>query len=229
VQVQVLRKEEEAEFSLLAALESCKPYYQPGEGVLIIDQGGGSTEVACGEYAAEGARFHGLESLDLGTLMLRNRFLAWPGCSARAAYEAVRAEGIRLIESHDFSASLKPVQGRLSTCFAVGAVASYATRRHRSREQHGKRLRASQLDTLCRNLVEKYLREEGGLESWRQGSPQGELAHDLDMMYGLPVYAALLRQFALPELVVCGCGLRYGVFFAEASGHERRLTPFAWP
>jgi exopolyphosphatase/pppGpp-phosphohydrolase len=227
--LQVLRKEDEAEFAFLAALLSCQRYYQPGDGVLFIDQGGGSTEVVCGEYTPEGgARFHGLESLDLGTILLRNRFTADVSRLDRAAYEEIRDQSIRLIETHDFAASMTPVMGRLRTCLAVGSVVGYATRMSRNRDQHGKRLAVDFLESDCRRVVEKFLHEAAQRKD-KDAISSEALEHDLDMMCGLPVYAAILRRFRLPELIVCGCGLRYGVFFARAINHPLQMESFRWP
>jgi exopolyphosphatase/pppGpp-phosphohydrolase len=239
IQLRILQKADEAEYSFLAALMSCQEYYQLGEGILFIDQGGGSTEVACGEYTAEGVtRFYGLESLDLGTVILRNRFVANPRRHVRRCYEEVRDESVRIVEEHDFSRTLNPVEGRLRTCFAVGSAISYATGKQCNRLQHGAALGAESLESHCKRVVEKYIKGDpqaadaydrrsiGSLLKEHSGSG---FDADLDMVYGLPVYAALLRKFHLPNLIMCGCGLRYGIFFAQALQHDLQLETTPWP
>ncbi len=78
IQMTILEEEEEAYLSLLSAffhfqheIEKCQP-------VLLIDQGGGSTEVSCGELNQERFHFWGLGSLELGSVLLKNLFLENP-------------------------------------------------------------------------------------------------------------------------------------------------------
>jgi exopolyphosphatase/pppGpp-phosphohydrolase len=238
VHITILQKADEAEYSFLAALMSCREYYRPGEGILFIDQGGGSTEVACGEYTIDGiTRFFGLESLDLGTVILRNRFVANPRRHVRRCYEEVRDESVRMVEAHDFSRTLVPVRGRLNVCFAVGSAISCATGKPSNRLQHGEVLSTESLEAHCKRVIDKYIKGDAEAADAYERRSIGSLMRehagpafdaDLDMVYGLPVYAAILRKFQLSNLIMCGCGLRYGIFFAQALKHELQLETARW-
>ena len=183
-------------------------------------------------------RFYGLESLDLGTVILRNRFVANPRRHVRRCYEEVRDESVRIVEAHDFSRTLDPIKGRLRTCFAVGSAISCATGKPSNRLQHGTALGAESLESHCKRVVEKYIKGDPQAADAYDRRSIGSLMKehsgpgfdaDLDMVYGLPVYAALLRKFHLSNLIMCGCGLRYGIFFAQALQHELQLETTRWP
>jgi exopolyphosphatase/pppGpp-phosphohydrolase len=231
--VQVLTHEEEAEYSFLAAEVSCRPFFRPGDGVLHLDQGGGSTEVIAGRASHNAVERHGMTSLDLGTVRLRNWFLADADKPALDCYTDARVESELELQRHDWRALAGPLAGRPMRCFGVGSALMLAAGRPTNRLQHGARLGPIVLQGAADLARSRSLPSDGRplravLDRVETSEQASAFFHDLDLMLGLPVYVSILRRFALDELTVCGTGLRYGIFFAQALGRGR-LCVQEWP
>lgn len=71
VEVKLLKPQEEAMFSFLAVADAFCDRLQPGDMTLVVDQGGGSTELCCGSVEEDGSFvLRGFDTLRIGTVAL---------------------------------------------------------------------------------------------------------------------------------------------------------------
>ncbi len=241
VRIQVLDPFEEAETTFWACTQSCLQYITPEQPYMVIEQGGGSTQVTIAQVDEDGAPTkHAQISIpELGTVLLRERFLehsaVGPGGGARYVrtvrdeIEGLAREKIDLaVEEHlSPSASARPKRA-----FALGSV---ITNFHRgsNRQVHCKPVRRDELtnDPVSMRLLDAYSRytvkalltdaENGQIPEDRK-----EIERKLERLYGAPCYAALLDAFDLGSLRICGTGLRYGVLFRKAYKQWRNIRLF---
>src|SRR5690348_15106496 len=106
VDAEVISGDEEARLSFAGAVGELDPADGP---FVVVDTGGGSTELVVGELAADGATVHAAYSADIGSVRITERCLAGDPPSAdevaktrdlamdvlQAAFVAVPVEGVR--------------------------------------------------------------------------------------------------------------------------------------
>jgi exopolyphosphatase/guanosine-5'-triphosphate,3'-diphosphate pyrophosphatase len=214
IKMTILEEEEEAYLSLLSAFFHFQHEIPQQQPVLLIDQGGGSTEVSCGELDKHRFRFWGLASLELGSVLLKNLFLDNPRISVAESYRRAMNYIEREIGRHSFFPEL---QGRPPTrAFGMGSAITNITGVRGNRRQHGRVITIERMQFLINTRIDFYesnrMTVESFLQSAEDQSRQEEVERDLLLLYGLPVYQSLLRTYHLDRLTVCGYGLRYGVF-----------------
>lgn len=227
----VLEEEEEAYLSLLSAFCHFQHEIQRGQPILLIDQGGGSTEISCGEMINNVFYFWGLGSLDLGSVLLKNIFLA---NNQRVVGDSYR-ETMRYIEQetkkHQLFSELarrNPVQA-----FGMGSAITNITGKRGNRRQHGCVITLERMQYLVDARVDLYEESQMTIEALIEGATaqdrQDDLERDLLVLYGLPVYQYLLQKYHLDRITVCGYGLRYGVFlYLTLSGLADRTISIPW-
>lgn len=215
VDITILEKEEEAYLSLLSAFIHFQNQIERDKPILLIDQGGGSTEISCGELRGDIFHFWGLESLELGSVLLKNLFLQDKKSEIQFAYrntmDYIRDE----LERHELFPELAnrpPVQA-----FGMGSAITNITGVRGNRRQHGRVITTERMQYLIDTRIDLYqtnpMKVEALLHQYESDHERMEnLERDLLMLYGLPVYQRLLETYNLDRLTVCGYGLRYGVF-----------------
>lgn len=214
LKVTVLQKEEEAYLSLLSAFCHFQNEIEKNQPILLIDQGGGSTEISCGELRDDRFHFWGLSSLDLGSVLLKNMFLSDPKQRVGDSYRATMAHIQKVVELH---VSFPELEGRIpSQAFGMGSAITNITGVRGNRRQHGRVVTAERMQFLINTRIDLYEKSQIAIDTLLHSASShdrmDDLERDLLMLYGLPVYQSLLDMYSLDRITVCGYGLRYGVF-----------------
>ena len=231
IQLTILAEEEEAYLSLLSAFCHFQHEIEQGQPILLIDQGGGSTEISCGEMIDNVFHFWGLASLNLGSVLLKNLFLSNERRPVGASYQEVMKYSTKEIESHEFFPELRdrpPIQA-----FGMGSAITNITGVRGNRRQHGRVITLERMQYLIDARIDLYEESQMTIESLLASAAAqdrlDDLERDLLVLYGLPVYQNLLRQYNLGRITVCGYGLRYGVFlYHSLPGLSDRDITMKW-
>jgi len=212
--ITILHKEEEAYLSLLSAFFHFHNQIERNKPVLLIDQGGGSTEISCGEMRGNLYHFWGLGSLNLGSILLQDKFLSNKKDLVKDRFRDTMNYIEQEIQQHEFFPALKnnpPLQA-----FGMGSAITNITGVRGNRRQHGRVITDERMQHLINARIDLYASNQMTVEELLQGAQDHErmeeLEKDLLMLYGLPVYQSLLKTYNLNRVTVCGYGLRYGVF-----------------
>ncbi len=216
IDVHVVSGQEEARLIFLGVLSRV---HLGERRALVIDIGGGSTEVALGDHA--GAEY--LDSLRLGAIRLTSEF---PQASAEApvsgkVYEAMR----RRVQVEAVRIRRRLAGERIDVAFGTSGtirnVASVIVRALRDDTPQ-------RVDTVSRDEVRKVakLLRSLGLEERRSVSGLNPLRADI-VVAGAAILDALMDDLDLAEIqAVAECGLREGLVVDHLArgAHEARLN-----
>jgi exopolyphosphatase/guanosine-5'-triphosphate,3'-diphosphate pyrophosphatase len=214
----VITSREEAEL----ALESCSPLLAGcGRRALLFDIGGGSTELAWVRLGTNGrAELIGYASLPVGVVSLAERFGEASFCpegfdamvddvvARLQAFEAVHCIGR---EIRDGGVQLLGTSGTVTTLAGVALGLS----RYRRPLVDGTVLSADAADAALTSLRE--LGREG-LEAHPCVGPERVEF----VLPGCAVFAALVRMWPAPRVIVADRGLREGMLLRMIRGGRRR-------
>jgi len=201
VTVEILPGELEAQYSF-DAVAGDAAVCPPGAPVVVVDIGGGSTELVYGRGPTVTYR----HSFDVGAVRMTERFLRGDPTSAAslAALRAfldgtfsplpARAEGQRLVG----------VAGTVTTLYCV----QHAIHPYDSRRVHGGTLSAAQLSGLVDRLAALPLSERARLPGLDPRRADVVVA-------GALVLDAVVRRLGAPSLAVSDRGLRWGLLAAR--------------
>lgn len=225
INVRVLTKEEEAQATLFAYMFTSSRRMQllQAPRVVMIDQGGGSTEVSvfrqgCGDL--DGKPY----SMNLGTTALRN-FLFRDSCADTPLVQALgnsdRKIRERLVSFYRNMGPSMSADGDVF-CVAVGTAITTAAGKGGTAKQHDKILTK---DFILERIVhaERALLErattvgELDVELERLG-PNAPFDNELTVRLGLPMYVALMEKCGIPEIHISGTGLWYGIYLQSLFG-----------
>ncbi len=239
LRIKVLHPDEEAETTFWAAQVSCRSYYRAGQPFLVLEQGGGSLQVALASLQQDGSvTQHGRISIpELGTVLLRRRFTEQLEDEATrrrvgTLHREVREFAAGRIHEALVSLDQPPADLPVGVAFGLGKAATDHYKGS-NRKVHGKLITLAQMsaDAIGGNVVREYANYE--IRSLRKDIEDGhlpigivELERLLERLYGLPCYAAVLESFGLRELQVCGTGLRYGVAFRVAADQWKDVREY---
>ncbi len=187
--------------------------------LLLIDQGGGSTEVAYfsteGEALARGHIPLGTESL-LSVLMSSEQVTK---SGAEGVLDLIRetprqmsakvSEGVRRIQA------LISERGRPFQIIALGSAITEATGESGNRRQHNKALTRDDLARFIARCEEHVRRARLSADQLQRyikntAAQRDELHEQLIYMIGVMMFEQLLSGLGAEELTVSGVGLRYG-------------------
>ncbi len=224
VNVRILKKEEEAAATIYAFLFSTKnkeelsiSKYQ-----MIIDQGGGSTEVSLFKDRSECIKSY---SMNLGTEVLRT--ILFKEANEHTTLRQALANADKLIRDRldtlykNISDGF-PVNGDIF-CIAVGTAITKATGKKGNPQQHDTVLTIEDLQTKVQSLDEMlksqytYARElyyAVNHES-NYNKHRNELDGQIVMRLGLPMFIAIMKRLGIPKLTVSGTGLWYGIYYQQ--------------
>jgi exopolyphosphatase/guanosine-5'-triphosphate,3'-diphosphate pyrophosphatase len=228
IKVTILQKEEEAYLSLLSAFCHFQNEIEKDRPILLIDQGGGSTEISCGELKDNRFHFWGLSSLDLGSVLLKNLFLSDDRREVGRSYRDTMAYIQRVVKQHVSFPEL--TERPPAQAFGMGSAITNITGVRGNRRQHGRVVTTERMQYLINTRIDLYeesqITIDALLESASSHDRMDDLERDLLMLYGLPVYQSLLDMYQLSRITVCGYGLRYGVFlYLALPGIAEREIP----
>ncbi len=216
--IRVLSKEEEAEYTFWAYFYSTKnqelllrkPY------TLLIDQGGGSTEISL---------FHNQKivyrkSIDIGTTILKNYLFSQQNDSINEGlsntdneYKKYMFNELHSIVINDIP---KPMDDVYCICVGTAITAAVGDGSYSNKNVHEKQLsleRIRNVIDLRTNELLKYNLSE--LQSIIENKGGFSLEKIVSCRLGLPIIYEILQFFNVEKLTISGTGLWYGVFYAK--------------
>jgi exopolyphosphatase/guanosine-5'-triphosphate,3'-diphosphate pyrophosphatase len=186
-----------------------------GARCLVIDVGGGSTELVLGR----GPKIEAALSEKLGVLRLNERFVHSDPLSARDEARLVRHVEDALAPHRDRLRSARPerVVGTSGTILALGALAHELETGHAPESLHHLTVSASSLRLVRRRLVGSRLEDRlrlSGLDGTRA---------DI-IVAGAVLLDEVLARLDLREITLCEWALREGVLLDYIHSHRRSLV-----
>ena len=217
INVRILSKEEESTATLFAyAFTSVYRLQVLRSHVVMIDQGGGSTEVSV--FTANkpaGSPY----SINLGTTALHNYLFreSTPRTPVEQALRnsdrKVKERLVSFYKNMDETMSI----GDNVFCVAVGTAITHAVGKIGNAKQHDKILTREFISERIKEAEEAILERVntiGELDvALRKGGRNDGLDNALTTRLGLPMFVAIMDKYNMPELHVSGTGLWYGIYF----------------
>jgi exopolyphosphatase / guanosine-5'-triphosphate,3'-diphosphate pyrophosphatase len=201
VDLEIISGQTEAELNFLAAVHGLR--IEPGETMLIVDIGGGSTELIRCERGAQPA----MVSLQIGSVRLTERFVRHdPPTAAEQAliYDTVRDQLASLGWDNFRPARLVGVAGTVTT---VGAVAM-ELRTYDHSAIHGHRLTKEQVADTARRFFSLTLAQRKQLAGMIEGRADVICA-------GAAILECITRFFGADSVTVSDQGVRWGLVYRE--------------
>lgn len=229
LQVKVISPNTEANFSLAAFLWSSPDVVAGFEkDIIMIDQGGGSVQVYWferGDFTQGDEEYHlNLNhNFSLGTNTLKRML-----CSMDAAMPLDKAlrELDKMIKKqlgpyfHKVADDLMGEEPK--SCFSMGAAITRATGKTTNRKQHLVKLNKEQLAQVIAQCEDQLVQEyatvaavQPSLTLEQENLQTHPLEQILVMRIGLPMYIFLMDVWNIPEIVVSGTALRYGLYWQK--------------
>lgn len=224
INVRILKKEEEAVATIFAFFFSTKNKKElyDSEYQMIIDQGGGSTEVS---LFKDNKHIINAYSMNLGTEVLRT--ILFKESNEHTTLRQALANADKLIRDRldtlykNISDGF-PIHGNIA-CIAVGTAITKATGKTGNPKQHDTVLTIEDLQAKVQASDELlksrfvYARElfyavnQKGYYTTDPDKLDGQIV----MRLGLPMFIAIMKRLGIPKLTVSGTGLWYGIYFQK--------------
>lgn len=215
INVCILSKKEESVATMFAYGISSryKLEIQKSKHSVMVDQGGGSTEVSVFNQG----ELEGSYSINLGTTALRN-ILTKDIPPTTLLVDAFKKSDQMLRER--MVAFTKNMNTTMQTnedtfCVSVGSAITHATGKKKNAQQHDCILNYEQIANKIENLTTKLLEmfnTVGDLVRWEQQMTGDAIDDMLTLRMGLPMYLLLMEKFNIKQIHVCGTGLWYGIY-----------------
>lgn len=215
--VRILKKEEEARATIDAFIFSSHDKFglTQKKYIMVIDQGGGSTEVSLfkeGEYVNS-------YSINLGTEVLRT--LLFKESTDQTSLRQALRNTDRLIKDR-LEAFYKNMLDNFESneeiyTIAVGTAITKATGKKGNAKQHGTVLSIARINekitSLDTDLKNRYTYASDLYHDIRYGGTRSDqIDGDVVMRVGLPMFVELMKKLGIEELTVSGTGLWYGIY-----------------
>ena len=227
VKINVLSKENEAALSLFSLYNNFDHEMATGDIAVLIDQGGGSTELSWMEKTKDpGFLPRGLISLNLGTVVLNRVFTdEMPGPSGDPETIFDKFNRTMAIIKKEINNCTKleidPYSDKVRI-FAVGSAITNITPGKSNREKHGFVHEMRDIEEKISLAATNYDHHKILISALRNPDTNPWILEDLDRqlmtLYGLPVYTELVKSFDneyLTSITTCGFALRYGVYYSQ--------------
>ena len=214
-EVEVLEKNQEAQYSCLASMEAFRSTLLPGQPVLVIDQGGGSLELACGLIDAGGEIIiKGCESLPLGTVELSGFFVEAE--TIRTGYENVQKYINRELERHKPFAAFGNLPPEY--VFGLGSTITELAQLLNKTDQSRKSLRGLHGSFIATETIRSLIKGTDAQLDVPKSVLGDRIGIDGDMSTffgGVLSYYTLLEKYHTDGITVNRQGLRYGVLLGR--------------
>lgn len=216
INVRILSKKEESMTTLVAySLSSrykAELYSSPH--IIMIDQGGGSTEVS----VFDNMTLSGSYSINLGTTALRNKLFL--DADVETPIENVLRKSDQKLKErlNTFYKNMGDIMYARedSFCICVGTAITKAIGKNSS-SQHDKILTKEQIEQKIQFCHEKIIGKfstVGELNNYDLKASRGnkDLDNIITIRLGLPMYVFLMERFNISKVYISGTGLWYGVY-----------------
>lgn len=217
INVRILSKKEEAVSTMFAYLFSSKYKQQmlASPHVIMIDQGGGSTEVSVFKDNALVNSY----SINLGTTALRN-ILFLDSDRDTPVSEALKHSDQKLKER--LVAFYKKMGDAMTSetesfCISVGTAITHATGGKNNAAQHDKVMTREKIEECIKTCTQAILNQFDTVEQlnefdFESSRSSKRLDDQITMRLGLPMFLSLMDRFNIKEIHVSGTGLWYGIY-----------------
>lgn len=218
--VRILKKQEEATATISAFQFSTgkKEELLRSPYVMMIDQGGGSTEVSL----FNNAKYVGSYSINLGTEVLRT--LLFKEATEQTTLRQALSMADKLIRDR-LEAFYNNMRDDIPSdqdifCIAVGTAITTATGERGNAKQHDCTLTLEKLKEkvkyLDNRLKDRYTYASNLYHDITYGGTRGDtIDREVVMRVGLPMFITLMTKFNISKLTVSGTGLWYGIYFQQ--------------
>lgn len=215
INVRILSKKEESVATMFAYGISTKyrKEIQESSHTVMIDQGGGSTEVSVFNQGD----LIGSYSINLGTTAVRNMLTKDVTAETKIQDALKKSDQMLKERMVAFMRNLGDVmQSEEETfCVSVGTAITSATGKSKNATQHDTILTYDSLSQKIENLTSKILEQfetVGDLINWEHQMNNDSMDRCLTMRMGLPMYLIIMEKFNIKSIHVCGTGLWYGIY-----------------
>ena len=217
INVRILSKKEESMATLVAysLSSSYKMELNSYSQIIMIDQGGGSTEVSVFDHMT----LAGSYSINLGTTALRN--ILFLDAEVDTPIEIALRKSDQKIKERltTFYKNIGDVMyaNEKSFCVSVGTAITKATGKKNNASQHDTILSYQQIEDKISQCNERILRQfdtVGELNNFDFEANRGnnEIDTYITMRLGLPMFLSLMEKFNIAKIHISGCGLWYGIY-----------------
>ena len=213
--IQILSRNEEGDATLIGYLWDA---VDSGEGNLVlIDQGGGSTELSVYNEDAERLTFDGPTNIPIGTTSAINILLQQN--IPLTNLEAALSDANKGTQPAVNKGTLPLQHVQFSQVIGVGTAITNATQKSSNEKQHGTILTLEQISDRQQKLKEQLQGEFitfGELYTFLQNPQVSKskikaVRNRLVEFMGLGMYLQILKRLNSQEIIVNGLGLRYGI------------------
>lgn len=217
INVRILSKKEESVSTMFAYLFSSR-YKQEmltSEHVIMIDQGGGSTEVSVFRQNDLVNSY----SINLGTTALRNILFLDSDRNTPVEEALSRSDQKikeRLVTFYKNMGEAMTSETE-SFCISVGTAITHATGGKNNAAQHDRVMTREKIEDCINTCTEAILSQfdtVGDLNDFDFEASKGnkKLDDQITMRLGLPMFLSLMDKFNIKEIHVSGTGLWYGIY-----------------
>lgn len=218
--VRILSKKEESVSTLFAYFFSTKFKSQltNASHVIMIDQGGGSTEIS----VFRDNNLEGSYSINLGTSALRNMLLKNSERDDSLSNALKKSDQMIKERLQTFYKNMdEHMQSDENTfCISVGTAITKATNKKNNASQHDSVLTresiANRIITAENKLKDRFANvgelNDFDLEFANSNHPFDK---EITIRLGLPMFINLMDKFKIPEVHISGTGLWYGIYLQQ--------------
>jgi exopolyphosphatase/pppGpp-phosphohydrolase len=214
--VEILENDQEAMYSFLASIEAFKHTLEPDQSVLVVDQGGGSLELACGSLDQDRCvQLQGYDSLRLGTVELTRQF--FEASTLRAGFENARDLILAELKRHKtFTLLARRPPDRV---YGLGSAVTQLAQRLRKDGPSHKSLHEIHGYFISMEIIRDLLKAtdaELDIPKSKFGDKIGVDGDLSTLLVGVLSCYNILERYRAEGITVNRHGLRYGVLLAKA-------------
>ena len=235
IKVNIISDEDEAKFSMVGAIESGSQRIRKNEEIMLIDQGGSSTEISFASCSKKTEKiiFNYLQSLNIGTIELQKNIF-----NEKNFPESLDKIYDKLITKvrYDIKKKLSYKTKNNIMLYGLGSGITIMTNKKGNKNQHGFKLNSDKINQIANKTL--YDNEKSNL-LWKikpninSNYPDGikmtvaelydilnkdknenrHLMDSLSILLARIAFKEIMDHYKVDEVNVCGTGLRYGVFY----------------